>query len=330
MTAKSEPLLKPTQNPVKTLNLSHAMRNCTCLAVSRERLVDNLASSDRIHPSVLTSLSPSVLQSFQEIAMRSSISLVAFLCLSLGIGNSHLLWADHVHEAHPTTPHGSVNSDGGRWVRIFLNQTCMTRPDIVLGAPEIVVAISTNVENLSCGDAVIERTLSTTQTHSVSVSGSYEVGSSAEIAAKALFGEIKGSVQAKITVGASLTVSESVTLESKALIPTTPCVSRKLSLIDSKRTATGTIECWDCEVTCKCTGCQRTDTTYCNKKTISGSGTGWFQSDIRIEENLKPTNCANCQPVLPPTPNLQPVPDPLPPIPPTTQPTTTTPTTTTP
>ena len=42
ITAKSEPLLKPTQNPVKTLNLSHAMRNCTNLAASRERLVDNL------------------------------------------------------------------------------------------------------------------------------------------------------------------------------------------------------------------------------------------------------------------------------------------------
>ena len=45
MTAKSEPQLKPTQNPVKTLNLSHAIRNCTSLAVSRERLVDNLASA---------------------------------------------------------------------------------------------------------------------------------------------------------------------------------------------------------------------------------------------------------------------------------------------
>lgn len=264
--------------------------------------------------------------------MRSSISLVAFLCLSLGIGNSHLLWADHVHDAHPTTPHGSVNSDGGRWERIFLNQTCMLRPNVVLGEPEIVVAISTNVENPSCGDLVVEITLSTTQTHSVSVSGSYEVGSSAEIAAKALFGEIKGSIQAKVTVGASLTVSESVTLETKATVSTTPCVSRKLSLIDTKRTATGTIECWDCEVTCKCTGCQTTATTYCNKKTISGSGTGWHQSDVRLEENAKPANCANCQPVLPPTPNLQPVPDPLPPIPPTTTtpPPTTTPTTTTP
>ena len=206
-----------------------------------------------------------------------------------------------------------------------MNQTCMTRPDIVLGPPEIVVAISTNVENISCGDLVAWRTLETTQTHSVSVSGSYEFGSSAEIAAKALFGEIKGSVQAKVTVGASLTVSESVTLETKALVSTTPCVSRKLSLIDTKRIATGTIEFWDCEVTCKCTGCQKTHTTYCNKQTISGSGTGWVQSDIRLEENAKPTNCANCQPVMPPTPNPMPVPDPL-----STPPTTLPPTPTTP
>lgn len=257
--------------------------------------------------------------------MRSSISLFAFLCLSFGIGNSDLLWADHVHDAHPATPHGSVNSDGGRWQRIFLNQACMTQPNVILGDPEIVVAISTNVENLSCGNLDVTKTLSTTQTHSVSVSGSYEIGSSAEIAAKALFGEIKGSVQAKITVGASLTVSDSVTVETQALVQTTPCVSRKLSLIDTKRTATGTIECWDCEVTCKCTGCTATSKAYCNKRTISGSGTGWLQSDVRLEENPKPTNCANCQPVLPPTPNPQPIPDPLPPLPPTTPPTTITP-----
>ena len=250
--------------------------------------------------------------------MRSSISMFAFLCLSLGIGNSHLLWADHVHDAHPTTPHGSVNSDGGRWVRIFLNQSCMLRPIVVLGDPTSVVALTTNIENLSCGNLDVTRTLSTTQTHSVSVSGSYEVGSSAELAAKALFGEIKGSVQAKVTVGASLTVSESVEQKTEAFVSTTPCVSRKLSLIDTKRIATGTIECWDCEVTCKCTGCQTTATTYCNKRTISGSGTGWFQSDVRLEENAKPANCANCQPVPPSTPNPQPVPDPLPPIPPTT------------
>ena len=74
-----DPELKPTQNPVKTLNLSHAIWNCPYLAVSRERLVDNLASSDRVHPSVITSLLPSVILGDRNKKKKNFIGSVSLL-----------------------------------------------------------------------------------------------------------------------------------------------------------------------------------------------------------------------------------------------------------
>ena len=96
--------------------------------------------------------------------------------LSLAISLAPVAVAEHVHDIHTSTPHGPVQSCGGRFQRQSSMPTAgMAEPVVVVDADEWITIYDETFENTTCDDIQAKDTFRKTYTDSVKVVVGVEV-----------------------------------------------------------------------------------------------------------------------------------------------------------
>ena len=117
----------------------------------------------------------------------------------------------------------------------------------------------------------------------------------------ALITKMKVEVGTKVAVTGEREISEAFEHTVEVDFPLHPCSAKRVLKKVHHRSAHGSIVGSDCKTVCACNGCSATQTTYCNRVEVTGSGTGYESGTTTVSDAAKPTNCSVCTNV-PPTP----------------------------
>lgn len=202
---------------------------------------------------------------------------VFMLACVFTIGFGLQIHAQHIHDSHPTTSHGS-GSAGGGWYRISLTEG-PTTPTVAPGPSTWEVLVNHTETNNDCEPSQLGVDTTRSVTHTCTVGGKITVGGSVEAAAGALFAKCKATASASVEVNGSYSNSstESVTIKSSKTFQ--PCDIKNYTFKKKKKTASGSITTWDHKIVCRKNSTGATYANYCNKTTLTGSATGWGETD---------------------------------------------------
>ena len=129
--------------------------------------------------------------------------------------------------------------------------------------------------NEDCEPSEISVATTQTVTHSVTVSGEYEVGGSLEFAADLAFAEAKTQVHAKVTFAGSYEESNEEKVEISAKKVVAPCKKVYYFYDRFKRKRRVFVDAADVEFTCKDFYTGKTKTFTSNRSTLVADGVGW-------------------------------------------------------
>ncbi len=247
-------------------------------------------------------------------------SILVFLVAAV-LGQAGLAVAQqgdgHICQLHPTTDHdGSFLS--GYWRRTQLNEG-PTTPVVAAGPQTWVVLVNHPEENEGCQSTTITINTRREVTHTVTVGGKFTLGGSVEAAAGVLFQKLKATASAQVEFNGSWSDSdkEEVSISSSRSNP--PCNKATYKFLKLQKTAKGSVTTFDHEIVCKQQRTQATDKKYCNKVTLTGSATGWGDTQAKwTDERTANCPCGKDPGVVTPDVEVLPVPDSgdvMPPIP---------------
>lgn len=220
---------------------------------------------------------------------RSPFRIVAVpLILGVWITTGGLTHAAHVHNAHPTTNHGTEDL----FQRILLENGPGETIEPTLDFDEENVIIDDTTFNCNTNPATVGYSFTTSRKHTVVVSGSVEVGGAVEAEAGAFFAKLKALASANVTMGSSWTgeYDESVVVSSSTSLD--PGKSIRYYKFKRMKTASGMGMVYDHKIVCECMECHMTYETFCNETWLSGTGTG-FLATVGGWETPQDYECAS-------------------------------------
>lgn len=220
-------------------------------------------------------------------------SLLAGICIITG-GFTNSSIAGHIHNNHPTTPHGGGESGFG-WVRIGeIEEFPEDEPDVQVtsSTTEYLISPIPKFTNPNCvtTKAEVEQIVKKTESYTATYSNS--ITPSAEWAAGALFVKLKASIQYNFTWTGAWTDTDEVTYSIKFSTPLPQCKSTRALATVTRQAGTGSILVWDHKMTCEAPNGDLWY-SYCNKQTISITGVGYSESNwvFEVFEDVPDCDC---------------------------------------
>ena len=218
------------------------------------------------------------------------------------------VFGQHIHDSHPSTPHGKQNA----WKRKTLEGPGHSTPIVKLTSSGNYMIFNEWLINSTCNENVERGNRYEKSVHHkvhVTLGGEYEWG--AEAGAKLLAAEVKATTRAKVSLEGGWEGSWQEDLIFSSKVTLKPCQKMWYVFLKNKRTAEGEVEAWSHKVTCYNTNSHKEWSGYCEKKKITGTGVGWgTHLGEHVQRGLvKGCPCDNIDP------NSEPVFDPSVPVP---------------
>jgi hypothetical protein len=173
----------------------------------------------------------------------------------------------HIHNRHPTTTHDSA------WQRTDLIAS-WTTPIITNVTDSSLLLGEYTEDNPFCWTVSVTAGGSSMVTHTTSVSASATMGTSVEVAANALFAEVKAEAHASITGQAGLSQSQMHTFTWSSTSPNPPCHRIRYRATTTQYNADGNRQAAEHKIVCQNINTSIVEDRFCCKATLVGDGYG--------------------------------------------------------
>jgi hypothetical protein len=195
--------------------------------------------------------------------------LELFGCAAFPLSMFVLLGA-HIHNNHPTTPHGPNN----QYQRISLTMNWVGEIETAPQGPFPETLFAQTFNNCACEEVQISIQETRTRTHSYTLGTQFESGGALAAGASALVGRLTLEAHASVSFNGTYTNSNTVQYQITETTTNPPCNSKSFLQTIDRWTSTGDIEVADHKGVCRCT-CGALEDWYCNLTTLDGSAIGY-------------------------------------------------------
>ena len=209
--------------------------------------------------------------------------------------------ADHVHDLHTTTPHGT--NEHGSWQRISLEDGPTTLsfslPNPQVNWEMVYDAPVVNLTNQTV-EAKFVASKSYTSTASVtkSIAGTIELKWASNMIVTAA--EAKLGITGTWIDTDTITEIDTVVVDLELDIP--PCSKARVWKKAQVKTLGTSFDAWDHRITCQCTECSNTSVNYCNREVLMVTGRSFEFGETTIDpiESLPASSCMTTTTTTPP------------------------------
>jgi hypothetical protein len=223
--------------------------------------------------------------------MRIPVAALSICAVSMLVSSAN---AQHIHDNHPASPHGSGNA----WVRVTLDENWSTPFQINEAGPVPELAVSVTRRNGLCWPVNVSVSTSYQREHTVNVNGNITYGGSVEATAKLLAAEIKAKAHSQVSLGGGWSGTTTITYIVSDSTTLPACKSATFKEYINQYTANGSCEAADHRIVCERQNPSKTWVGFCNRTTLTGNGIGYLESDGDWTQgpDVRGCNC-DCEPV---------------------------------